>query len=65
MKFRTPDNLVAKVAAEILRRSQVHLEADHLRELDLHAGNSQQSRNMLRIELDQEIHVAVRAEIVA
>lgn len=41
------------------------MAADELRKLDLHSGERNEPRNVVRVELDQHVDVAVGREVVS
>lgn len=53
------------MAAETLGRVQINLSAQHDRQRVLQLDEFEEPHSRLRLELDQHIHVAVRAEVVA
>jgi hypothetical protein len=53
------------VAAEVLDGAQFDVAAEGVLELQLHLGQVQEAGSTLRMELDEEVHVAGRAEVVA
>src|ERR1700726_2004025 len=55
-----PPYAVAKLAAELLRSTQVDLRTEHRGKLGLHGGQPNETRLAARLELDQQIDVAVR-----
>src|SRR5579883_2707614 len=62
--FGLLEDLLPEVTAQVLRRAQVHCASpQECREFTFQARNAQQSRNMARFELHQDIHVALGSEI--
>src|SRR5450759_838641 len=58
------EDFVPKVTAQIARRAQVHFSAQHPAKLALHLHDAEQTGNMLKLELDQHIDVAVGSKAV-
>lgn len=57
--------MVAEISNETGWRAHINAPLDYLGQLQLHAGQRHESGQMARLELDEEIDVAVRAEIIA
>lgn len=55
--------MITEVAAEVSIGTQVDHSAEQLLEFDLHAGDGQQARNAVWLELDEEIDVARWSEV--
>lgn len=53
-----------EVTAQILRRSQIHVApSEQLRQLTLHARDSEQARHVFRLELYEHVYIALCVEI--
>jgi hypothetical protein len=64
-RLRLGQHVIPRIPAEVLRRPQVYFSAHEFRQLQLHGGESDQTGNVIRLELHEDIHVASRPEILA
>src|SRR5207248_11569278 len=55
-------HLIAEVAAEILGCTQVHLSSQLFGEFQLHPGDAEQTWRFTRLELNQNVNIAVGPE---
>jgi len=55
---------VAKVGTDRQRGQKVHLSTQDLPQLDLHAGEANQSRNVTRLELHEHVDVALLSKVL-
>src|SRR5258706_13709227 len=62
--LRLCQDLVAEVLAQLLRGSEVDAPAEDLCQF-LRDVEEREARGLARLELDQNVHVAVRPEVVA
>src|SRR5262245_46721493 len=60
-----PEHLVTEVPGALHRCAQINGAPDHLRELDLHAGQGHQARRSSRQELDEHVYIACGSEPVS
>src|SRR6476661_2384783 len=61
---RLLQDLVPEVPAQVTRRTEVYFKSDQLAELPFQAGHVQQSDACPRLELHEEVQVAVLAKVI-
>jgi hypothetical protein len=62
LHLRGFDDVISKVARQVAGGAQIHLASpEQIRKLDLHGGDAQETGNVRRVELDEQIDIAVRA----
>jgi hypothetical protein len=60
--FRRADDLVAKMATEVIRRAKIDFPpADHRRQLECHRRKRQEPWNVLGREFDEQVYITVVA----
>ena len=61
----TGDDLVAEMLREFSRRAKIDLTPEDHSEFVLHMSHLEEVRHTARLELDENIHIALRCEVFA
>ena len=63
LNFRFFQYRVAEIAAQVLRRAEVDFATEHPGQFQLHTGESNKTGDTVRLELDEDVDIAVWSEI--
>lgn len=65
LDFRRFHDFLAEVPAQVCGSAQIDLPAsEQIRQLQLHACDTKKSGDMIRLEFDQQVDVAIRTKII-
>lgn len=66
LDFRPVQNILPEVGTQILGSAQIDFTPrEQFRQFDFHAGDAQQPGNAFWFELDEQVDIAVWAEVIS
>ena len=64
LDLRSIENVLPEVSAQLRRCPQIHLSPQDIGKFHLHSCQANKADNLFRLEFDQHVYVACRAEII-